>query len=228
VNISLDSVSSFTPNEVTLVAGTNTNYTCSYTKSYISILNITGTKQFTIEGGILKVGINTSCYFIIVNNTGILKISHFSIEFTNKLNSIIYMEGGTVTLEYLYMTNQHPTYWVFPLVSVSALSSNVIVHFLSCTIINCSYMYNSTSATYYRSSPVVCFRNDSNSSYSISLNMSSSSFHYNSFFLNNYYNNGGTCCFYSNNIGSGLIFFLVFCFYCLFFCFYIFNMFFLY
>jgi hypothetical protein len=56
---------------VTLTSGMNTNYTCSYSSGYYSVLNITGSKTFTMERGILKYGNGGLNYcFMIVNGTG--------------------------------------------------------------------------------------------------------------------------------------------------------------
>jgi hypothetical protein len=217
VCIRLVSVSWFASDKVVLAGGTNTNYTCSYTDSHISILNVTGSKQFTMEGGVLKLGGGALCYFVVVTDNGVLNIQHVSIEITSSFNNTIYVKGGSVILEYVQMSNQDSTYWVAGLVNVTIYSSPVIVEIISCIFINCSYYYLSDGALYYKTSPIVCFTNDS-SSYSITLNMSSSFFQNNYFHLNTD-NDGGAFFFLSKTNASCLLFLSVVCFVLLFYIF---------
>jgi hypothetical protein len=108
---------------VTLQAGINTNCTCSYASGHYSILNITDSKTFKIQGGILKYG-NASLetpikyHFMIVNGTAgpSLYFSGVQIEFVSAMNSTVLILGGKVILEDVKINNQLDTTWVSPLV----------------------------------------------------------------------------------------------------------------
>jgi hypothetical protein len=195
----LNSVSLFSSRTVILQAGTDTNYSCSYGDGHYSILNITGSKSFTIQGGILKYG-NTSLetpinyYFMIVNGTGgaSLCLSSVEIEFVSEMNSTVFILGGKVTLEDVKINNQLDTNWVSPLVFSDSNTSSVTVNLHSCTITN-SYC-NSVRSVFYFIRETISFQ-------SITLNMSFCSCLNNTFNLvSETRNNGvGLFCSYSKS-----------------------------
>jgi hypothetical protein len=139
-------------------------------------LNITDSKIFTIEGGILKYG-NTSLskpinyYFMIVNGTesASLYFSGTQIKFVSAMNSMVFILGGKVTLEYVIINQlEDTTNWVSPLVFSDSSISSVTIDLYSCIIENSTYMNANPSAR----SAIVHFANETTSSKSIVLNMS--------------------------------------------------------
>jgi hypothetical protein len=128
---------------VILQAGTGSNYTCSYASGHYSVLNITDSKIFTVQGGIVKYGIGSletfwNYYFIIVNGTrgASLCLSGVEIEFANKMNSMVCILGWEVTLEDVKINNQLD---ISSLVFSYSNTSSVTVNFHSCTITNSNY-----------------------------------------------------------------------------------------
>jgi hypothetical protein len=208
----LNSVSSFSSRTVTLQAGTNTNYTCSYANGYYSVLNITDSKSFTIKGGILKYG-NTSLstpinyHFMIVNGTGgpSLYFSGVQIEFVSTMNSIVLILGGKVTLEDVKINNQLDTTWVSPLVLSHSGTSSVTVDLHSCTITNSNY--ESANPSYARSA-IVYFFNETTTTQSVTLNISFY-FCYNNTFTLSSVCAGGVSLFHSYNTSSSMWIFLI-------------------
>jgi hypothetical protein len=68
--VTLDCARTFASSAVTLVAGTGTVYTCSDTSSYKSIVNVTQSQSFTVEGGVVLCGnstYDTTFYFALFN-----------------------------------------------------------------------------------------------------------------------------------------------------------------
>jgi hypothetical protein len=202
VTLTLNSVQSFASSDVSLIGGTDTLYVCSFTSSYTSVINVTTSKTFAVEGGTLQLGGGISYSFCWVTGGGSLSLLYLEIQFMSKMNSMIHVTGGTVTLEHVHMRDQLDTRWTAPLVSASATSSSITVHIISCTITNCQYKYGSSGT--YRASPVVSFSEASSSSYFIALNMTSSSFHNSTFYLLEGDCAGGTCMFFSLNTASGI------------------------
>jgi hypothetical protein len=196
----LNSVSLFSSRTVILQAGTNTNYTCSYASGYYSVLNITGSKSFTIKGGILKYG-DTSLetpinyHFMIVSGSAgpSLYFSGVQIEFVSAMNSTVLILGGKVTLEDVKINNQLDTTWVSPLVFSHSNTSSVTVDLHSCTITNSNYKNANSSLA---RSAVVYFINQTTATQSITLNVSFC------LCLNNTFNLS-----YTNDYGGGYIYF---------------------
>jgi hypothetical protein len=207
--IPLNSADTFGPENVTLVGGSSTTYTSSYANDHYSILNVTNSKSFTIQKGILKYGnlllfrvTPLNNYFVIVNGTGgaSLCLSGVEIEFVSAMNSMVLVFGGKVTLEDVKINNQLYTNWVSPLVFSHSNTSSVTIHLHSCTITNSNYKY--ANSTYDRSA-VVYF---STARHSITLNMSFCSCRNNTFSLSYGYNfgGGGVSLFYSYNTSSSM------------------------
>jgi hypothetical protein len=101
-------------------------------------LNITHSKIFTIQGGILKYG---SYYFIIVNGTGGASLYVWDVEmkFVSAINTIVLILEGKVSLEDVKINNQLDTNWVSPLVFSHSNSSSVTVNLHLCTISDSKY-----------------------------------------------------------------------------------------
>jgi hypothetical protein len=144
--IPLNPAPTFKPENATLIARPNTIYTSNYDSYHYSILNITGSKLFTIEGGTLKYGssfllLGLNYHFMIVSGTGgaSLYFSGMQIEFVSAMNSTVLILGGKVTLEDVKINNQLDTTWVSPLVFSHSNTSSVTVHLHSCTITNSNY-----------------------------------------------------------------------------------------
>jgi hypothetical protein len=197
----LNSVDTFGSTSVILLGGINTNYTCSYIGGYRSILNITGSKLFTMENGILKFGNilnSTSYYFMCVSGIRkpLLNISNIKIQFVSKTNSLIYIEGGKVILKSVKVNSQSNAMWVNPLVDVFNKIDSVTVELFSCEISNCTY----ESSSLYKSG-VVYFNDNYNTIKPITFNMSLCLFLNNTFNISN--NVGGVCAFFSGNLFSG-------------------------
>jgi hypothetical protein len=192
----LDSAKTFGCISIILNGGIDTNYICSYADKHYSILNITESKSFTIEKGILLYGDTslltpTDYYFVIVNGTRIalLSISNVEIKFVSQMNSLIYVLGGGVILKDVKMESQTDSMWVYPLVDIYQKTTNVIVELYLCTIINCSYKCSEFSVI--QKSGIVYFGNNTIESHN-KLNLSLCSFYNNVFNLSN-----------GNSVGSG-------------------------
>jgi hypothetical protein len=157
-----------------------------------------------MEGGILKVGKNTSYFIFCVNNTGLLGLSNVEIQFTTSLGSFIYVVGGTIIIEYLKMNNIQ-SYWVNPLIDAEQSVSTISVECHSLNVTNCVYKY--PGGTYNKSS-IAFFSNSTSSTYAISFNMTHSVFCNISVNLTGVNNNdgGGICGFFCRTL-SGFFFF---------------------
>jgi hypothetical protein len=211
--LTLNSVSSFSSRTVILQAGTNTNYTCSYASGHYSVLNVTGSKSFKMEGGVLKYGnifLETPMkyYFVIVNGTegASLCISGVELELISAMNSTVFILGGKVTLEDVKMNNQLNTNWVSPLVYSNGFISSVTVNLHSCTITNSKYK---TADSIYSRSAVVYFVNQTTGNQPITFNMSFCSCLNNTFDLDNTDTGvgGGYSFFCSFSASSSMFFF---------------------
>jgi hypothetical protein len=215
VTISLESTAEFRPNNVSIIGQKNTEYTCSYINDHHSILNITDSKTFSIEGGILKYG-NTSLanrisyYFIILEGSGdaSLYLLDVEIEFVSVMSNIILISGGNVILEDIKINNQPNTMWVYALVCCDETTSDVTIYLHSCNITNSYYKSFYFS---YRESAVIFLR--TSSEFQKSINMSHCLFHNNSFHVG-YQGNGGVACCekFKNNSFISILSFLFFIF----------------
>jgi hypothetical protein len=103
--LKLETVKTFGWSNVLLLGGDGTNYTCKYTDNYKWIINVRTKQSFTMDGGILKFGSldlnssSTSYRFIIVNGANsYVNIRYVNLIFINKMNSLIYIEGGTILI----------------------------------------------------------------------------------------------------------------------------------
>jgi hypothetical protein len=176
VVVPLNPALTFGPENATLIGRANTTYTSNYDSNHYSILNITDSKLFTIEGGILKYGslfgvFKLDYYFMIVNGTGgaSLRLLGVMIEFVSAMNSTVFILGGKVTLKDVTINNQLNTNWVSPLVFSESSISSVIIDLHSCTITNSGYKNANSSLP---RSAVVYFTNRTTATQSIVLNMS--------------------------------------------------------
>jgi hypothetical protein len=210
VSISLTSVITFGSTNVTLTSGTNTNYTCSYDSGHYSVLNITGSKLFTIQGGILKYGnMNLNYYFIIVNSTcgsASLCLLGVEIEFVSAMNSTVFILGGKISLEDVKINNQLDTNWVSPLVFSYSKISSVTVNLHSCTITNSKYK---NADSFFNRSAVVYFISFTNATHPIIFNMSFCLCLNNTFSISNVSWGGGFSLLYSKSTSSSMLFFLI-------------------
>jgi hypothetical protein len=199
-------VNNFASDDVTLIAGTNTNYTFVFNQTFVSILNVTDSKSFSIIGGTFILSGGISCYFCWVDGGGaLLSISFIELLFTDKMNSFIFVLGGTVSLKSLKLENELIN-WVYPLVDINQINFPVVVEISACNITNCTYIYNKTTTPH--KSGVVFFTNIS-ATESITLNMSSCNFFKNNMSIGgtSVYGGGAVCYFWSRNISSGFFFF---------------------
>lgn len=198
----------FNSTDVNLIGESDTNYTCKFTGSYKSILNISESYQsFTIEGGTLKLGTNQSSfkeYYFSIISDGYIKISHIEILFVNKMRNIIYIYGGCIYLEYLKVDKEDEKMWVYPLVEVYHNTFPVKIEIISCNITNCLYKFaessNGRSAIIFSYSNSVCIE-------PIYINITLSYFYNNTFNLSSD-NSGGIIYFHSKNNYSSIFLFL--------------------
>jgi hypothetical protein len=186
------------------LSGTNTSYVCNYAGGYKSILNLTS-QSFNISGGILKLGVlsnDKTLYFIQVNSSGYLTLFYVDLRFIGKMNSVIYMTGGTIHVEKVKINRQS---WVYPLIDVNATvsGSGTTVKFLSSNILNSIYIFNGTTSPY--KSAIIFFTNTS--SQKLNMTILSSSFLNNTFYLSSDYAVGSGFLFHGQNSTSGFFFF---------------------
>jgi hypothetical protein len=182
-------MSTFNSNS-TLLGGTNTNYTCTFSNNYI--INISTERLFNMSGGILKCGGSTSYNFAVVEyNTAHFSIHKMEIVFLSDLDSFILIKGGTVSIIGVKIQNQKQ-YWVNPLVEVIPSISIVNVEFHFNNIIECAYNCNNL----YHWSSIIEFRGTG--SYSVNVNISFCLFYNNSFSLfdGNSFKGGGVMILY--------------------------------
>jgi hypothetical protein len=202
--LTLNAVSSFMSNTVTLQANKNTSYICDYDGGYKSILNLTSSQSLNISGGILKLGVSSNdrtLYIIRVNNSGCLTLFYVDIGFNGEMNSVIYMTDGIIRIEKVRINKQS---WVYPLIEANAtlLVSGATIEFLSSNITNC--VYNSG----YKSA-IIFFTNTSTQK--LNMTILSSSFLSNAFNLSsNSYARGSGFHFHGQNSASGINFFFFF------------------
>jgi hypothetical protein len=174
-------------------------------------LNITGSKSFTIQGGIVKYGNkNLSYYFIIVNGTGgaSLSLLGVEIEFVGVMNSTVLILGGQVTLEDVKIKNQLDTMWVSPLIFADMNVSSVNIDVHSCKITDCKYK-NSNSVG---RSAFICFKYVNNG-ISLKVNITFCKFCNNSFNLVHTNNFGGAISSFESTSSSSSFFFFFFFFF---------------
>lgn len=218
--LKLDSIANFNSDDVILIAGTNTNYTCDYTNDYKSILNITSSKQFLMVGGIFKFGtslpVSTDYYFSWVSfSDAFIKISKVEIVFISTMNNLIFVEGGRVVLEYLKIDKQaeeeEKTKWVHSLIHIHCNISGVSIEVYSSNITNSIYKYIIPDPEIPVSEPPFIYfvRNESLTNV-ISFNITSSYFNNNTFNMGLY--GGSVCLFHSYNNYSGFIIIIIFLF----------------
>jgi hypothetical protein len=181
----LDSVDISELNNITLISKNNTNYICSYTGFYTSIINITESRSFAIERGILQHGnenalTSNKFHFTIVDGTDSLMIFFdMEIKFVSKIESLVMiLLGGKVILNYVKIDNQLDTMWVHPLIISLNPEVPITVEFHSCNVTNCKYKYTKTNGN----SAIVDFLNKLE--VQTFFNMSLCTFKNNSFNLN--------------------------------------------
>jgi hypothetical protein len=121
---------------VTVVSDDSTIYMCSFTNSYI--LNITESKSFSIEGGKLIVGINSSCYFCLLSGIGMFKLAHITLHFSNDLKCVVQVEAGNLVFECVKIFDES-LYWKSSLVIVRPVLFSCSITFLFCDFHNFSY-----------------------------------------------------------------------------------------
>jgi hypothetical protein len=198
--LTLDAVESIGSVDITLLAGAGTSYIFKY-GDFTSILNLTESVSFTINGGILKCApvFDISLFLIIVSSeTATLTVSNAEIVFIGEMNSLLYMVGGTIVISKLKIDNQR---WVSPLIDISPTNLTASLSFSSCNITNSVYQYSGPGFPY--KSAVIFFNNKSNNIYNLSL--TSSLFENNSFSLAiTSYGFGGVLHMWCRNENSGV------------------------
>jgi hypothetical protein len=207
--LTLDSVGIFGSSNVTLIAGINSVYKCEYTDEHVWILSINESQSFHMKGGVLICGISsndTTLYFVFLSNVNAFFSFHgVNVKFAGKMNSIIYVTGGSIHIEDFKMDKQY--YWVYPLIDADAVDGPISVNFISSTIINNTYKSDSSFSPF--NSSVIYFTDTGTEI--ISLNMSLCSFYNNSFYLfGSMYARGGVCQFCGFQESGIIIFFFSF------------------
>jgi hypothetical protein len=161
-------VDSFGSERVNLIGGNDTIYTCSFTSDYI--LNITESKWFKMEGGILNVGESSSYNFSYVNSLGGLEISFVEIRFKKVMGYLVIVYEGNIIFDNVEMKEQQSN-WVYSLVYTYSIGSSITVELISCTFTNCTYIYGGSIGNGGTALVWIEY-----SSIPVSLNISSSSF----------------------------------------------------
>jgi hypothetical protein len=123
--------------DVSLVGGTGTVYTCNYTNDS-HIIIIPETKSFNIELGTIKLEGELSLAFVYIESSGKIRICNVEFEFVGEIEKVIYAEGGSILFEYVRVINVK-TYWVNRFIFVNNTYSACLVEFFSCIFDNCSY-----------------------------------------------------------------------------------------
>jgi hypothetical protein len=209
--LKLETVKEFTSNDVMLVGCDDTNYTCEYIDNYNFIVNIRSEQSFSIDGGVLKYGASnwtsaSMCYFIIVNGTNsLVNLRYVNIIFMRRMNSLLFVEGGSIIIEYMKIENQ-TTNWVYTLIYVQSFSFPVKVEFFSLNITNCNYKHDITCA--FCGSALVTFHRSFALLNPAFLNLTDLFFLHNTFDVNggNLENYGGAFFFFTDVFNSGLLY----------------------
>jgi hypothetical protein len=163
---------------VVLISVINTTYICSYDNEFKTILNLTKSQAFNISGGLLKCGSlennDTTLYFVgILNVDAYFVMSNIHIVFVGKMNSLIYVTGGSVCLEGVNVDKQ---LWVHPLLRVNVVSlSHVVVRLISMNVTNSIYRSESKNES------AILFT--SSNEYLLNVSISSTLFFNNSFIV---------------------------------------------
>jgi hypothetical protein len=127
-------------------------------KCFEYIINLTESKSLNIIKGTLKYGISNisisqNFFFININDNGFLLLNNINVIFISKMDSVIYIGGGSVCIEYMKIANEE---WIKPLIEVneniltksssssssSALSTtslSIKIEIYMCTINQCNY-----------------------------------------------------------------------------------------
>jgi hypothetical protein len=168
-----------------------------------------------MEGGTLHYGDNSlstpsNYYFIFINGTSSsMTFSDIEIKFISGMNSLVYIFGGKVILNYLKMDNQPDTMWVNQLIHVYPNKSAVTVELYCCKITNCKYKCMAREESC--KSAVIYFDNITTFGTAITLNITLCFFKNNTFNINTGGNSwGGVFLFFSTATSSGLFLFILF------------------
>jgi hypothetical protein len=210
--LNIETIKIFRPSDVMLISGDGTSYMCEYVDDYKWIINIAVEQSFTVDGGILKYGnkknledTNLSYYFSIITGVnGYIHIRYVEIIYTSKMNSLVYIEGGTVFFEHVKMFNE-TTHWIYPIIKLQNLASSVIIDLLSLVIVNSYYQSNVFSGAVVFFSSVIYV-------YPVSLNISSLFFQHNTFIAHPN-SGGGAFAFLTYSCYSCLLLFYYFVFF---------------
>lgn len=134
-----------------LISGEENIYSCEYSDNYKWIIHIESEHSFTMEGGILKYGIlnlisgYSSYHFCIIRGvTAYFNMRYIDIIFISKMNSLIYLEGGTLCFEYIRIENE-TNYWIFPLIDIPSIVSSSVVKLFSLHITNSQFIQDNSS-----------------------------------------------------------------------------------
>jgi hypothetical protein len=155
-----------------------------------------------MSGGIFMCGISTgddtTLNFVRLNNQGAqFTLYNIDLRYVSKMNSVVYITGGTVYFERVKMDKQPSYYWVNPLIDVDADVSSVAVHFCFSNITNSHYQLFDVIGL-LKTAIIFC----SNTSNMLTLNMSSSYFRNNSFYIDS--NARGGICHFNGSDDSGV------------------------
>jgi hypothetical protein len=202
----------FPEGDVALVAGIKTVYTCKYTSPYCSILNVSLSQSFIMNGGVLICGSSdndTTLFFTMLSHlNAYFSFCEVNLKFAGTMNSVVYVTGGTVCFERVKMDKQLHDCWVNPLIDVVATAFPVVIQFLYTNITNCYYKCGYSSIGLYKSA-VIFFTNTSTDGEVITLNMSSSYFFNSTFDLyNGIRPSCGGVCYFCGPLNSGMFFLL--------------------
>jgi hypothetical protein len=205
--LTLETIKSFKSNDVMVVGGDKTNYTCKYIDTSNYIIYIEPNKSFIMDGGLLKYGIPNSGDKIIWNHFCVISgfnsyfnIRYVKLKFVSKMYFFTYITGGVVCIEYLKIENEVDN-WAFALFVGTAPISSVIIELFSIHITN-SY-YNTNNKISHGVSGI-CYISESSNLYSIILNISSLLSYNNIFSVECGF--GGSFFFTSLNTESGFSF----------------------
>jgi hypothetical protein len=149
---------------------------------------------------------DTTLYFIVMSGeSAYFCLLGVELRYRGRMNSVVFVRGGTIRFDSVKMNQQSSLHWVNPLIDVNATVSRVDVYILFTNITNSDYRCANTSTSLYKSG-VIFF--DNTSTNIISLYMRGSSFLNDSFFLadDTFIASRGSVCRFNGPAQSGLCF----------------------
>jgi hypothetical protein len=167
----------------------------------------------TLKYGISNNSISQYFFFININDNGFLLLNNINVIFISEMDSMIYMGGGSVCIEYMKIINEE---WIKPLIEVNGniltTVSSIKIEIYMCTINECNYTYTykniekertststtSTSTFIYKSGVIFISKSNSVMIKDLLLNISNCLFNKN--IVNLFYNDSGygSICRFSN------------------------------